>query len=883
MDVLKKPLRGIALITLFVSLLGCAKEVEQQHPQEELHEVVFHAGWAPETKTVLQEDGSVWWSPGDEIGIVPIWKTPNGDVIYDATASCFVSTNLDYSSETDFVCSSASEFDSAIQYISVYPYKAVELIQPGSCIVTIPTIQIATDDSFDRNAFVSVAVSNDKNLNFKNICGGIKFSLLQEGIKEVSFKYLDGDAMSGRLLLSYEMDDNKNKQCVPENGEIPEVIVRAPDNSYFEVGKYYYVSMFPSENNRPIRVTVKKDSEIATFLTKGKTSIKRSVFKRLYNMDSGLIFKPYKNGATMLCMFPDGVEKDKITEVYFHPSCDKVTNINCGTEDEPVYFEQKGTIIHYYTEKEYFNLKYVTSGMFRGCKSLVKIDFNGIDTIEAESFEGCFAACRSLKQLDLSNFDTSNSESMARMFYDCRSLEYLDLSHFCTKTVVDMEAMFSRCFKLTHLDLSSFDTRACYNMESLFTECMSLQELDIAHFNFSSWVESPKGEFCRAIGAHSKYCVIRAPEDVKEQMIQSINIYSNYANSYIQWVDSETPFPTYSDPYQELYKSTDFSKDGTYKQIQKATKGKGIDIVLMGEAYSDRLISDGKYDNDINRAVNHLFSEAPLCELKDYFNIYIMYAVSENESRAGITAFDTGISSKIVENWLDRQRYWFLRPPCNLENYLTILYPNWPWISNKVFQVIIMKDEGDFTISSELDMYREAQVLYCCPFEDDEQFHVELNYVFGEFFGLASEIEGDLNLETYQNACSKGNWQNIDITDNPNDVKWSHFLNNENYSNESLGIFKFGDWTKSTEKNMMSKDSIGFNAPCREAIYKRVHEMAYDNWEYNFDEFVSFDKNVKSKYKGNNSKLMYFKQMTKPIVFERPTCKDENVTIHLNN
>lgn len=60
MDVLKKPLRGIALITLFVSLLGCAKEVEQQQPQGELHEVVFHAGWAPETKTILQEDGSIW-------------------------------------------------------------------------------------------------------------------------------------------------------------------------------------------------------------------------------------------------------------------------------------------------------------------------------------------------------------------------------------------------------------------------------------------------------------------------------------------------------------------------------------------------------------------------------------------------------------------------------------------------------------------------------------------------------------------------------------------------------------------------------------------------------------------------------------------------------
>lgn len=468
---MNKCIKKLLAILIPSLLMGCVKEAEQQTSQEELHEVVFHAGWAPETKTVLQEDGSVWWSPGDEIGIVPFWQKLDGSIDYDAAVSRFVSVNSDYSSETDFVCHNFTDMDDATKYVAVYPYKSIYLIRPESFIVTIPTIQTATGDSFDRNAFVSVAVSDDKNLNFKNICGGIKFSVSQEGINEVSFKYLNGDAMSGRLLLSYDINENKNKQCVPENGEISEVIVRAPDNSHFEVGKYYYVSMFPSENNRPIRVTLKKDSEIATFLTKGKTSIKRSVFKRLYSMDSGLIFKPYKNGATMLRMFPDGVEKDKITEVYFHPSSNKVTNINCGTEDEPVYFEQKGTIIHYYTEKEYFNLKHVTSGMFSGCKSLVKVDFEGIDTIEAESFESCFAECRSLKQVDLSNFNTSNSESMARMFCGCRSLEYLDLSSFCTETVVDMEAMFAYCLKLKHLDLSSFNTSACYNMENFFGEC----------------------------------------------------------------------------------------------------------------------------------------------------------------------------------------------------------------------------------------------------------------------------------------------------------------------------------------------------------------------------------------------------------------------------
>ena len=63
---LKKTLWVVLLSFLFI---GCVKEVEQQQSQGELHKVVFHAGWAPETKTVLQENGSVWWSPGDEIAL----------------------------------------------------------------------------------------------------------------------------------------------------------------------------------------------------------------------------------------------------------------------------------------------------------------------------------------------------------------------------------------------------------------------------------------------------------------------------------------------------------------------------------------------------------------------------------------------------------------------------------------------------------------------------------------------------------------------------------------------------------------------------------------------------------------------------------------------
>ena len=42
---------------------------------------------------------------------------------------------------------------------------------------------------------------------------------------------------------------------------------------------------------------------------------------------------------------------------------------------------------------------------------------------------------------------------------------------------------------------------------------------------------------------------------------------------------------------------------------------------------------------------------------------------------------------------------------------------------------------------------------------------------------------------------------------------------------------------------MMRSNTHGFNAPSREAIYKRVMQLAYgDGWTYDYEEFVAFDQ-----------------------------------------
>ncbi|MBQ8438633.1 MAG: hypothetical protein IJX21_07805, partial [Alistipes sp.] len=109
-----------------------------------------------------------------------------------------------------------------------------------------------------------------------------------------------------------------------------------------------------------------------------------------------------------------------------------------------------------------------------------------------------------------------------------------------------------------------------------------------------------------------------------------------------------------------------------------------------------------------------------------------------------------------------------------------------------------------------------------------------------------SEISDAQNLATY------GWWKNVDFTNDPTQVKWYHFLTDSRYSNEGLGIYEgaFTYWTgayRPTENSIMNTNVGGFNAPSREAIYYRIHKLAYGaDWEYDYEEFVEWDAKNRS-------------------------------------
>lgn len=95
--------------------------------------------------------------------------------------------------------------------------------------------------------------------------------------------------------------------------------------------------------------------------------------------------------------------------------------------------------------------------------------------------------------------------------------------------------------------------------------------------------------------------------------------------------------------------------DKQFETLQRATKGKGIDIVLIGEAFTDVDIATGYYKQVMEFAMESFFAIEPTKSYREYFNVHMVYAVSRD---AYIGAFDSGGQTALGVQ-TENSRQWF--------------------------------------------------------------------------------------------------------------------------------------------------------------------------------------------------------------------------------
>ncbi len=302
------------------------------------------------------------------------------------------------------------------------------------------------------------------------------------------------------------------------------------------------------------------------------------------------------------------------------------------------------------------------------------------------------------------------------------------------------------------------------------------------------------------------------------------------------------------------YVSSDYSADGKVELLNKATEGKGIPIVLMGDGFIDQEIADSTYARVMQQTMENLFSEEPIRSLRDYFNVYQVTAVSPRNR------FD-GISSTAFGTVPDRQT---MGIDVNSQAVMKYVKKVEGIDSINTLAVVILNTNINrgitYMMGSNKQDYNYAIAL--CPVIDSlksESFRQVLTHeaVGHGFAKLADEYvrstEGsatDDDIKRLKELHEKWAWfMNVDSEKDSTKVIWTQFIYDPEFANEQISTYE-GGYTfykgmyRPTQESMMRSNNAPFNAPSRQAIYNKVMKMGLGKTA-TYEEFVGFDKEHK--------------------------------------
>ena len=309
--------------------------------------------------------------------------------------------------------------------------------------------------------------------------------------------------------------------------------------------------------------------------------------------------------------------------------------------------------------------------------------------------------------------------------------------------------------------------------------------------------------------------------------------------------------------------SVDYSRNNTFKQLQQHTVGAGVPIVIMGDGFVDTELASGRYDKIMKQAMENLFTEEPVKSMREYFDVWQVNMVSQNNAfgtnyKTALDCVMQGNGSSRVQGNFDKivaavQNVDEMKVASRLHEALTIVILNTPQRAGTT----------NFGISFDGVMSNFA-IAYVPLINNDaegEDFrsvlcHESLGHGLAKLLDEYAYESNNTSVPTsdvnkYRNLQTAYGWaQNVSFSST--DTPWNHILADGRYQStdafgEKLGIYEgacgylYGAW-RPTDDSMMFHNQHGFNAPSREAIYKRIMGTAMGAaWSFDFNEFATFD------------------------------------------
>lgn len=294
--------------------------------------------------------------------------------------------------------------------------------------------------------------------------------------------------------------------------------------------------------------------------------------------------------------------------------------------------------------------------------------------------------------------------------------------------------------------------------------------------------------------------------------------------------------------------------DGDMVTLQEAKTGNGVNIVIMGDCFDAKDISEGKYLKAMQDAYGYFFDIEPYLTYKDYFNVYGVFGMSPD---SGMGTVNTIREARFGSQYTLNEGVF---PDFETTFAAACLAP----IDDNVARTLIIMIENSSDYSGLCYMWGDGSAVAVVPMSSDPAPYDFRGLVHheagGHGFGkLADEyIYHNAFIQSCTCICcshvkelnefkSCGFYDNISLTGDMHSVPWSHMIYDPQYSNtvdvyegaffHSRGVFR------SEPTSCMHNNIPYYNAISREAMVKRI--MKYAGEEYSFEEFKANDKEAR--------------------------------------
>ena len=306
-----------------------------------------------------------------------------------------------------------------------------------------------------------------------------------------------------------------------------------------------------------------------------------------------------------------------------------------------------------------------------------------------------------------------------------------------------------------------------------------------------------------------------------------------------------------------------YRADGEVEFYQEHRAGKGINMFILCDGF-DRSCNavNGVAEKVMKFSVEQLFAIEPMCSLRAYFDIHLIYAESPEK---GMTYSSDGktndheVKTKFDTHQPNLSNRYYL---CDTPGILDYIAEN-TGISPQGGVVLLIAhnlihggsagmeyvaDRTSFSVSTVEPKF--AKTLW------HESVGHSIGWLADEYVerGNTDMIPADTRNWNEWNYNRYDYCRNVAFTDDPTKVWWADFIGDERYADENIGVYEGGIyWAQGvwrpTENSIMrtyDRDQK-FSAPCRAIIYKEVMSRALgEEFVYDYETFVKFD--MKERY-----------------------------------